>query len=144
MNQTNQPPLLIEHIGASRMGRRLFSLRNFWIFSILLSLLFALSFALLTQIPIQATILVPAEACMEMRQALSEAGTPATQDHVVWMNTAHFRSVPGLGIEVWLVQSSLLTDAKNNGYYCCIEYTPLIDSFRWSKSVGDSRMVGLQ
>lgn len=94
--------------------------------------------------PIQATVLVPGQHYEDINSELNHIGISTIRSNAISFNAYYQRSLPGLGWRVWMNESKLFDAARRDGYYCEITYTPLIERFEWSASVGNSRMVGLQ
>jgi hypothetical protein len=98
---------------------------------------------IVANVPVSAVICVPLGYGDLMKAEIERNGIYATRDRVSHFNTQYFRSFPGCGIQTWLSERELLSDATKNGYYCEIEYWT-IRGQKWKKAVGNSRMIGLQ
>lgn len=97
----------------------------------------------LIRFPINAVIVVPNQCRTEVEMLVNKAKIPVVRHPAVNFNCLEYFSKGKSGWMVWFYQSTLLNDARANGYYCEITYTPVLKSFSWCRSTGDSRMVGL-
>lgn len=101
-------------------------------------------FTLITCFPIDAIVLVPSQHGDHVCELLKDQHVLFVRDRTESFSGSHQRSLPGFGWQVWLSQSAIMSDAESEGYYCEITYFPVLSYFRWKRSVGDSRMIGLQ
>ena len=98
----------------------------------------------ITRFPVSATVLVPMQYGDHVGSLLKDECILVARDRFESFNCSYHRSVPCFGWQVWLSQSTLVSDATAKGYYCEITYAPVIPWFTWRITTGNSRMIGLQ